>query len=371
MKKIYYALMCIAALTLTATNFSSCGLFNIPSIEEPEDPEEPENPDEPQDPENPDDPETPDDPMSDLYDYDKLLQKIKPGVYEIHMDDTEEVAIIARSTDDWYFCARDIKPGRDIYCGKDNFLPKGLCWTDGQNNLWDIKQWWKGEGNLATGVTYSPRFYRNHTEWATREALLADAEIHSILGNLLFVSHAVKVLDGMDGDAMLQAIINKYKTGEVPAFESMMVNVYCGNGFGWQYDKYPQDLNTAGYVIPFTDNGTVKSFSVVRDATWPASIIVLYPAEDDHVCRVEATIECSADEARKYIDTIKKDGHIVRILTDSDSEGVIGFSADEWWEEGGPTLPEDVRGYFSCSYTVIWVGGQMELKCEIVYTGFV
>ena len=124
----------------------------------------------------------------------------------------------------------------------------------------------------------------------------------------------------------------------------------------FSYDTYPKTLEDFKIVFPVTAECTSIDQSVARDWDWPETI--------DKVCRVSAIVRgISADDARKYIDKVKKEV----AFTTQDEESVAGYTKFEGTRE--KVIIGDKE--FEIGYNIIFTEEYMTVSFEITHIHYV
>ena len=109
-------------------------------------------------------------------------------------------------------------------------------------------------------------------------------------------------------------------------------------------------------MFPVTAECTSIDQSVARDWDWPEAI--------DKVCRVSAIVRgISADDARKYIDKVKKEV----AFTTQDEESVAGYTKFEGTRE--KVIIGDKE--FEIGYKIIFTEEYMTVSFEITHIHYV
>lgn len=349
MRKSFLAVLVLLAVGMTV--FSSCG------------DDDPVNNGQEQGKDDDEDGKGNDDDDSAEYDdyFSKAMAKLQPGVYFYKSDAMEETPLFAKSTDGWVFYIPDVNDFAITTFGQFA-VPYDFTAFEPTNRYHKIYEQITGSPIFATG--YEQLFSNDIYEYPSRKDMLTyDGDILRISTMFQVTEYYNpqwnKIADSQgDNKTTYKYLEEHYFRNQepMPYLDDMLMSLNSYKYSKWRYDTYPKTLEDYKIVFPVTAECTSIDQSVARDWDWPEAI--------DKVCRVSAIVRgISADDARKYIDKVKKEV----AFTTQDEESVAGYTKFEGTRE--KVIIGDKE--FEIGYKIIFTEEYMTVSFEITHIHYV
>ena len=303
----------------------------------------------------------------EITDYKAHYEEAEPGIYMNGND------LLAKGTDGSIFHIDDVTslqmPGAmggkecipNNWSAYDGKMSTYFFWMDYYNDIDD---------NLFTYTYKDTVFYKNQEEWSNKE----DALLNGGITYFMFFKDYVKVAEAGDFEQTYINIAKRVQVRGPIVPPSKMVLQYKKYNCQWLSDLYPADMEDKGYVFRYTSSGNIYTMEVDRVFDWGKSVnnpkVAWLPACNiDDVAYVIVDIRgAKAEDVKSYIAKIKAEGHYTRILYDGagEEEGSIVFSADSWDYEA-----EGFDGYVYPTYEVSLFGDYLHIEFTVAKVGFV
>ena len=305
----------------------------------------------------------------EITDWTLHYQQAEPGIYMNGND------LLAKGTDGSIFHIDDVTsmqiPGA---AGGKECIPNNWHAYDGKMStyfFW-MDYYNDNDGNWQTYTYQDTVFYKNQTEWSSKEDALRNGGITYFM----FFKDYKKVDEAGDFEQTYINIAKRVQVRGPIVPPSKMVLQYKKYNCQWLSDFYPADMEAKGYVFKYTGAGSIFTMEVDRVFEWGASVnnpkVAWLPKCDiDDVAYVIVDIRnAKAEEVKAYIAKIKAEGHYTRIVGDIEADGIISFEADSWdWE-----APEgsEIAGYVYPTYTIFFTeDGMLRIEFTVAKVGYV
>ena len=355
MKKYFYVFM---ALSMTSFIFVSCEKDK--TVEDPTETTKPTDPTDPTDP--------------SLTDYKETYKNAEPGIY---MNGNR---LLAKGTDGSIHSIEDVTSLQTPQAaGGKPCIPNNWHAYDGKSStffFW-MDYYNDNDGNWQTFTYEDTVFYSVETKWNDAQLEMA-LDGYAGRTDFMFFKDYKKVEDAGNFEETYIKIAKRVQALGPIVPPSKMVQQYTENGFGkWRDDLYPADMEAKKYVFKYTGSGTITSFEVSHVFGWGASAkdpkVLWLPAscDVDNIAYVNAVInDVSEEDAKAFIDNVRKNGFYTRVSSDAEADGIIVFGADSWNYDESHDL-SGYNGYVYPSYEISYIDGILRINFTVPKTGFV
>lgn len=297
-------------------------------------------------------------------------ERVEPGVYLGTEKNYNEGEIIAKGTDNSMICCKvngnyDVTPPDFVA-----FDAKNTTYTFGHSE-------YKQSKVLTCAMTIVSKeqskdmFSVTANEEATKKTWAARA-----VGICSTPSKYKKLTKGGDFLANYKYICEKYQN-ELPYTEpaKQLIVSYMDYRGNWLTGKYPADMDSRGWVVPYSGPGRIESCTVTRQQGWDdigKRKVLWGGCKFENVCWVEARVSgITYDDALTYVNSVKAAAKYNNVIEDDALNGVISFKADSN-DKGEST--EGYSGYICPSYEITFIdlmGGTLTIKFGVTYVTYV
>lgn len=309
----------------------------------------------------------------DLNDPWSSWEKVPAGVYVGTDDSYNKGDIIAKGTDGSMIAGKVPGQGQKI--------PGDFCAYDGKNTTYEFGMGeYKGQDYLNKTVRIvsdaqsTGSFVTGMNNVASTRKLWASKGV----GIITTPKKYKKIAAGGDMTANYKAICSKYQAGGYVSLDEQLTVEYTKYDTEWLYDKYPADMNSRGWVVPYTGPGKLEFVSVFRQKGWDEvgnRLILWGGCQFSNITWVKAQVSgISYEEAKAYVDNVKASGKYNVVTEDvADGSKMISFIAHSNDEIEHPDQ-SGYGGYIHPSYKITFasvMGTVLSIEFGVTYVTYV